>query len=120
MNLDEKTCTCRHGEITSMLCSHAISAIWDKIKHGTKNVHPCYWLVTWAEVNKHKIKPINGRPKKKRKRAYDEPATQGHKLSKKWTTVTCGKCINKGHNSRTCKGQGGPNDKRTGDTGGKK
>nr|KAJ0204371.1 hypothetical protein LSAT_V11C500237160 [Lactuca sativa] len=61
MNLDEKTCTCRHWEIMGMLCSHAISAIWDKIKHGAKNVHPCYWLVTWAEVYKHKIEPINGR-----------------------------------------------------------
>lgn len=68
VNLDEKTCTCRHWEITGMLCSHAISAIWDKIKHGAKNVpelehwvHPCYWLVTWAEVYKHKIEPINGR-----------------------------------------------------------
>ena len=68
VNLDEKTCTCRHWEITGMLCSHAISAIWDKIKHGAENVpelehwvHPCYWLVTWAEVYKHKIEPINGR-----------------------------------------------------------
>ncbi|XP_023757288.1 uncharacterized protein LOC111905781 [Lactuca sativa] len=148
VNLDEKTCTCRHWEITGMLCSHSISAIWDKIKHGAKNVpelehwvHPCYWLVTWAEVYKHKIEPINGRlmwpksqcltkllppkhvvqvgrPKKKRKRVYDEPSTQGHKLSKRWTTVTCRKCNNKGHNSRTCKGQGGPNDKRTEETGG--
>nr|KAJ0201965.1 hypothetical protein LSAT_V11C600308790 [Lactuca sativa] len=131
-----------------MLCSHAISAIWDKIKHGAKNVpelehwvHPCYWLVKWAEVYKHKIKPINsrlmwsksqcptkllppkhvvqvGRPKKKTKRAYDEPATQGHKLSKRWTIVTCRKCNNKGHNSRTYKGQGGPNEKRTEETGG--
>nr|KAJ0226975.1 hypothetical protein LSAT_V11C100047080 [Lactuca sativa] len=38
VNLDEKTCTCRHWEITGMLCSHAISVIWDKIKHGAKNV----------------------------------------------------------------------------------
>ncbi|XP_023729898.2 uncharacterized protein LOC111877612 [Lactuca sativa] len=144
----QSTDTCRHWEITCILCSHAISAIWDKIQHGAKNVpelehwvHPCYWLITWAEVYKHKIEPINGRlmwpksqcptkllppkhvvhvgrPKKKRKRAYDEPATQGHKLSKRWTTVTCRKCNNKGHNSRTCKGQGGPNDKRTKETGG--
>nr|KAJ0194847.1 hypothetical protein LSAT_V11C700371460 [Lactuca sativa] len=140
VNLDEKTCTCRHWEITGMLCSHAISALWDKIKHGTKNVPE---LEHWAEMYKHKIEPINGRlmwpkspcptklltpkhvvqvgrPKKKRKKAYDEPATQGRKLSKKWTNVTCGKCNNKGHNSRTCKGQGGPNNKRTGDTGGKR
>nr|KAJ0188156.1 hypothetical protein LSAT_V11C900465630 [Lactuca sativa] len=148
VNLDEKTCRCRHWEITSMLCSHAISAIGDTIKHGAKNVpkldqwvHSCYWLVTWAVVYKHKIKPINGRliwPKSPcptkllpPKRVVqnnnlilctfvDKPATQGHKLSKKWTNITCGKCKNKGHNSQTCKGQGGPNNKRTVGIGGKK
>ncbi|XP_023731200.2 uncharacterized protein LOC111878947 [Lactuca sativa] len=51
----------RQWEITGMLCSHVISAIWDKIKHGAKNVPE---LEHWV-----------GRPKKKRKRAYDEPAT---------------------------------------------
>lgn len=29
------------------------------------------------------------------------------KLTRKFVTVTCAKCKNKGHNSRTCKGQGG-------------
>ena len=28
--LDEKTCTCRHWKITGILCSHAISEIWEK------------------------------------------------------------------------------------------
>lgn len=48
-----------------------------------------------------------GRPKKKRKRAVDEPVSQGKKLSRKFLTVKCSKCGNKGHNSRSCKGQGG-------------
>ncbi|KAL4579644.1 hypothetical protein LXL04_015799 [Taraxacum kok-saghyz] len=48
-----------------------------------------------------------GRPKKKRKRAVDEAPSQGKNLSRKFLTVTCTKCKNKCHNSRTCKGQGG-------------
>ncbi|KAL4574022.1 hypothetical protein LXL04_020844 [Taraxacum kok-saghyz] len=45
---------------------------------------------------------------KKRRMAADEPKNQTRKLSRKFLTVTSGKCHNKGHNSRTCKGQGGP------------
>nr|KAJ0210798.1 hypothetical protein LSAT_V11C400158520 [Lactuca sativa] len=48
-----------------------------------------------------------GRPKKKRRRGVDEPNSQTTKLSRKFLAVTCSKCHNKGHNSRTFKGQGG-------------
>ncbi|KAI3791039.1 hypothetical protein L2E82_04585 [Cichorium intybus] len=56
-------------------------------------------------ISKHHKKV--GRPKKKRKLAVDELSTQTSKLTRKYLTVTCAKCHNKGHNSRTCKGQGG-------------
>nr|KAJ0222672.1 hypothetical protein LSAT_V11C200098170 [Lactuca sativa] len=48
-----------------------------------------------------------GRPKKKRRRGVDEPYKQASKLTRKYLSVTCSKCHNKGHNSITCKGQGG-------------
>lgn len=74
-----------------------------------------------------------GRPKKKRKQGEDERLSQSQRgsrrqrvsqpvsqeegsrvgvdgverISRKFVTVTCAKCKNKGHNSRTCKGQGG-------------
>ena len=51
---------------------------------------------------------------------YHEPAIQGNKLSKKWSSITYGKCNNKGYNSRTCKGKGDINQKRTRDTRGNK
>ncbi|KAI3791870.1 hypothetical protein L2E82_05734 [Cichorium intybus] len=60
---------------------------------------------------------VVGRPKKKRKQSEDERKftqsqkgsqnqSQSQKLTRKFVTVTCGKCKHKGHNSRTCKGQG--------------
>nr|KAJ0217201.1 hypothetical protein LSAT_V11C300120200 [Lactuca sativa] len=85
------------------------------------------------------IPPIHhkqpGRPTKKRKKSEDEKLSQSQrgsqsqsgthgvsqeegckvgpdgvqKLTKKYVSVTCAKCKNKGHNSRTCKGQGGGN-----------
>ncbi|CAI9277443.1 unnamed protein product [Lactuca saligna] len=78
-----------------------------------------------------------GRPKKKRKQSEGERlskkqrASQGdganaiqeggsqkptndgvQKLSRKHISVTCSKCKNKGHNYRTCKGQGGNQSKK--------
>ncbi|XP_023769203.1 uncharacterized protein LOC111917790 [Lactuca sativa] len=62
----------------------------------------------------HHIQP--GRPKTKRKRsAYEKYDSQMHKhggsepekLTRKFVSVKCGKCNNRGHNSRTCKGEGG-------------
>nr|KAJ0203611.1 hypothetical protein LSAT_V11C500260030 [Lactuca sativa] len=105
VNLKERTCSCRHG----------VCAIWKHIQTGEKAqqpeywVHPCYKLETWRAMYSNKIDPINGRnmPKKKRRRAIDEPINQSTNLSRKFLIVTCSKCHNKGYNSRTCKGQGG-------------
>lgn len=91
---------------------------------------PCYRLETWKEVYSHTVGPINGRtlwprsncpmkirepyyhkpigrPRKKRKKdalEKDEEMVSGGKLSRKGKSVTCGKCGNKGHNKKTCKG----------------
>nr|KAJ0194401.1 hypothetical protein LSAT_V11C800437320 [Lactuca sativa] len=138
VNLKERSCTCRKWDITGIPCQHAIAAMYDKMQNGSECGDPeawvskCYWLSTWNAMYQHTIDPINGRsmwprsdcpttllppkhhkqvgrPKKKRKRAVDEP-TQSTKLSRKHLTVTCSKCHNKGHNARTCKGQGGPSE----------
>nr|GEV47621.1 hypothetical protein [Tanacetum cinerariifolium] len=96
-------------------------------------VHPSYWLATWEEMYSFKINPCNGpdlwppsdspitytppeyhkpagRPSKKRKKSAAElfdGLVKNDKLSRFCQTVTCCKCGKKGHNSRTCKGQGG-------------
>ncbi|GKA76754.1 transposase, MuDR [Tanacetum coccineum] len=97
-------------------------------------VHESYWLTTWEEMYRFKINPCNGpdlwppsdspitltppdyhtpigRPPKKRKKSdaelYDNMVKDG-KLSRVDKTVTCNKCGQKGHNSRSCKGQRGP------------
>nr|KAJ0217331.1 hypothetical protein LSAT_V11C300107430 [Lactuca sativa] len=98
-------------------CKNIVYAIWNKIENGESApdvedwVHPCYTLSTWRAMYLNEIDPVNGhlvvRPKRKRKRGVDEPNSQPIKLSKKFLTVTCLKCHNKGHNSRTCKWQGG-------------
>ena len=98
-------------------------------------VNKVYYLETWKEAYSHHMDPIKGRamwpksqcpfkltppphhtqpgrPKKKRKRSVDERSqsqiqSQTQRLSRKHVSKRCGKCNNRGHNSRTCKGQGG-------------
>ncbi|GJV06865.1 retrotransposon protein, putative, ty1-copia subclass [Tanacetum coccineum] len=96
-------------------------------------VHPSYWLATWEEMYRFKINPCNGpdlwppsdspitytppeyhkpagRPSKKRKKSAAElfdGLVKNGKLSRFGQTITCCKCGQKGHNSRTCKGQRG-------------
>nr|KAJ0213420.1 hypothetical protein LSAT_V11C400211110 [Lactuca sativa] len=133
VNLNEQSCSSRFWEIIGFPCRHVVCAIWDKIENGENAphvdewVHPCYRLSTWKAMYFKKIDPLNGRsmwpksdypftlnppkhktqvgrPKKKRRRDVDEPNNQAGKLPMKYLAVTCSKCHNKGHNSRTCKG----------------
>ncbi|KAJ9550389.1 hypothetical protein OSB04_014434 [Centaurea solstitialis] len=136
VNVQNKTCSCRHWELTGMPCKHVVATTWYMAMNGEGAglpeswAHECYWLSTWKKVYDFKLSPINGpklwpendspttltppkhhiqvgRPKKKRLRTTDDASqsvVKGSKISKAGTSVTCAKCHNKGHNSRTCKG----------------
>ena len=63
----------------------------------------------WTDVDHvHMCPPVMrraiGRPKKMRIKTGDEPKNP-HVLSRSFSTVTCNKCGQTGHNSRTCKGK---------------
>nr|KAJ0211729.1 hypothetical protein LSAT_V11C400224450 [Lactuca sativa] len=124
VNLKEGTCSCRYREITGIVCRHVVCAIWEHIQNGEKAQQPEYWVQHGGKypINGRSMWPKSrcpttlkppthhtqvGRPKKKRRRAIDEPTNQSKNLSRKFLTFTCSKCHNKGHNSRTCKGKGG-------------
>nr|KAJ0184952.1 hypothetical protein LSAT_V11C900481720 [Lactuca sativa] len=126
-----------YWEITGIVCRHGVCAIREHIQNGEKAqqpeywVHPFYNLGTWRAMYSNKIDPINGksmwpksrclttlippthhtrvigRAKKRRRRVIHKCTNQLTNLSRKFITITCSKCHNKGHNSRTCKGQGG-------------
>ncbi|KAL4556121.1 hypothetical protein LXL04_038764 [Taraxacum kok-saghyz] len=75
---------------TGMPCKHAVAAIWDRIANSEDSTP---------------VEELEG-PIKKRKRGVDEARGQTSNLSRRYVSVMCAKCGNKGHNSRTCKGQG--------------
>lgn len=133
MDMEKKDCSCRKWELTGIPCKHAVATVWHMaltsgvIIQPEDLAHESYRLDTWKEVYSFKVEPINGRvmwpksdcpttltapphhtqvgrPKKKRKKTIEE-MSQGTKLTRGGKTVTCLKCHNKGHNSRTCKGQ---------------
>jgi hypothetical protein len=120
---------CKHG--VAVIWDMALNGI--DVGIPETHVSQVYWLDTWKKVYNKTIEPINGRdmwpnsacptkllppkhhkqvgrPKKKRQKTAEEmtqPAGEGGKMVRYGGTVTCGKCGNKGHNQRSCKGQGG-------------
>ncbi|XP_022032469.1 uncharacterized protein LOC110933562 [Helianthus annuus] len=102
-----------------------------------KELVEVYWLSTWKKVYENVINPIPGpenwipsqcpttllppkhhkqvgRPQKKRKKSVGEVEVEAYfdsegKMTRKGNTTKCSKCGNLGHNSRTCKEQGGEN-----------
>ncbi|KAL5133970.1 hypothetical protein HKD37_03G007225 [Glycine soja] len=130
VNLAEWTCTCRVWQLTGMLCRHAIATITHK---GGKPEDMCHEWLSIEAYNKtyqHFIEPVQGpqywaqtqyahpvpphkrvqrgRPKKNRRRFVDEDNVIGHRLKRKLTDFTCGRCDQANHNIRSCKNIGVP------------
>ncbi|GKB58862.1 mutator type transposase [Tanacetum coccineum] len=117
----KKVCSCRKWELTGIPCSHAIAANYNMSLNGVQVgipeewVDKCYWVMwkksqipTTLTPPKHNT-PV-GRPRKNRRKSKEEKAemVKDGKLSRAYKTVTCMKCGNLGHNSRSCKGQKDP------------
>ncbi|KAK1431752.1 hypothetical protein QVD17_08367 [Tagetes erecta] len=104
VDLNKKICACRRWEITGMSYRHAVAALWFMGSNGQKE-HAQVPITLTPPKHHNQV----GRPKKARKRSSIEieEMTKGGRLSKKNTKGGCSKCGNKGHNKRTCKGQGG-------------
>ena len=118
-----------------MPCKHAVAAIWDMASNGIETeipesyCNPCHWLITWKEMYRFKINPVEGphswpksdsqtiivppvyhkqigRPRKKRRKSAAELADameKSGKLTRVGKSVTCTLCKQVGHNKRTCK-----------------
>ncbi|KAL7240564.1 hypothetical protein ACSBR2_006259 [Camellia fascicularis] len=120
-----KTCGCRDWDLTNIPCKHAISYIYligEKPKAYVHNyfsketylriysfmINPMPGEHDWIETGYDAIAPpyyrkLAGRPRKERKKAADEPKNV-HRVSRKYKTMQCAKCIGFGHNRRSCKG----------------
>ncbi|GKD75180.1 mutator type transposase, partial [Tanacetum coccineum] len=114
-NMTQRTCLCKKWDLTRIPCKHAVACIWDMASNGQVPgipeswVSECYWLSTWQEMYRFKVNPCR-LPKKRKKSAaelFDGMVKKG-KLSRAGKSVTCTKCGQVGHNSRSCKGQRGP------------
>ncbi|GJZ51393.1 ribonuclease H-like domain-containing protein [Tanacetum coccineum] len=101
----------------SIPCAHAIVTNYNMALNGIQvalpeeSVDKCYWLATWKHAYSYTLGCLNvGRPKKNRRKTKEEKAqmVKDGKLSRAYKTVTCNKCGNLGHNSRSCKGQKDP------------
>ncbi|CAL5408086.1 unnamed protein product [Camellia sinensis] len=121
VDLKKETCSCTRWELTGIPCAHAISVIWTSMEY----VHYCYKKDSFLKAYTHMICPMNGakmwkqsgkkpmfsleylkqpgRPRKARRREPDEgpKGQKPTKLRRFKKNLSCRKCGQKGHNTRT-------------------
>ena len=124
VNLADMSCSCRHWDLTGLLCKHAISAIHANRQTPEQFVHKYFLKETYLAVYTHIINPVPskeewekieyldivpniprkpaGRPKKKQIRSTEEPANP-YRVSRAGGVVVCGNYGQQGHNVRGCK-----------------
>ena len=132
VDLAEHTCSCRLWDLSGIPCKHAISCIYlnkqrpeDYVsRYYSKEVyllaynsmiHPVPGEHDWVQTGMDAIAPPfyrkqTGRPKKLRRKGADEPINP-YKVSRRNKGVTCAKCLQLGHNQRSCKGPVHPKSK---------
>ncbi|GKA23420.1 mutator type transposase [Tanacetum coccineum] len=99
----------RKWELTGIPCAHAIATNYNMALNGIQVsipeewVHKCYWLATWKHAYSYTLGCLNEKTKEEKAQMVKDG-----KLSRAYKTVTCNKCGNLGHNSRSCKGQKDP------------
>ncbi|KAL7243883.1 hypothetical protein ACSBR1_016155 [Camellia fascicularis] len=125
VDLRARTCGCRDWDLTGIPCKHAISCIYLTREKPEAYVHNYFSKETylrtysfminlvpgehdWIETGYDAIAPLYcrkpvERPRKERKKAADE-AKNVHRVSRKYKTVQCAKCMGFGHNRRSCRG----------------
>ncbi|XP_058181211.1 uncharacterized protein LOC131299645 [Rhododendron vialii] len=134
VDLKDKTCGCRQWDLTGIPCKHACAAIGLNKQKVEDYVHHCYSRDTYLGVYHHMIQPIpgkhdwvksnqeeirppfmrrpSGKPKKARRKAAEEVEDTGTgTLSRAERYMSCSKCLQKGHNLRSCKNPIHPNSK---------
>ncbi|GKA12272.1 mutator type transposase [Tanacetum coccineum] len=100
VNVVNKVCSFRMWELTGIPCAHAIAANYNMALNGIQVGIPEEWV--------HKY--YCWKAKKNRRKTKEEKAqmVKDGKMSRAYKTVTCLKCGNLGHNSRSCKGRKDP------------
>ncbi|KAL8458780.1 hypothetical protein ACS0TY_036330 [Phlomoides rotata] len=130
VNLNLSTCSCRLWELTGLPCIHVCSAITYMKRDVADYVDDCYTVPVYIAAYQHALQPLNGRkmwpeaigtpiqpppfwpmpgrPKKKRKRDPEEEQQSSTKLKRFGLQMTCKKCLQIGHNKRSCNNEAVP------------
>ncbi|GMP48607.1 hypothetical protein CsSME_00015903 [Camellia sinensis var. sinensis] len=127
VDLASVTCICMRWDLSGIPYSHAISAIHENHQQPKAHVHNYYNKTSYLQVYYHMIHPVHGmhdfiatgisplkaplamklagRPRKLRKKVIVILMNQEThtKQQRKSLNVTCPKCLQTGHNRRSCK-----------------
>lgn len=62
VNLEEKTCSCRHWPISGLPCSHAIACIYYHTNNLYDYIAKCYHAEEFRKNYEHCVEPVEGMP----------------------------------------------------------
>lgn len=128
VDIDDRSCTCRMWQLSGLPCAHAMAAILYVNKIPETYVPDCFRKTMFLEAYNHYLKPLNGmkmwpktdhisplpplprrmpgRPKVKRRRdAVERLLSSTGQIGRQGRKMTCKKCNEAGHNSRSCKNE---------------
>ncbi|XP_028057449.1 uncharacterized protein LOC114261379 [Camellia sinensis] len=91
VDLEEKKCSCRMWDLAGIPCKHAVEIGFPIVAPPLYRKQP-------------------GRPPKMRKKGIDEPRNPV-RVSRQNRFMVCARCLQKGHNQRSCKGPVHPKSK---------
>lgn len=127
VDLDAHTCSCRAWDLSGIPCLHVCAAVSRFHGNPEDYVHDFYKKDAYLRTYRDMIHPLPsqdlwpksgllplkpplyhkqpGRPKKSRKKAYDEPKKKSNlnKLQRYHTVIKCSNCGQEGHNRTKCK-----------------
>lgn len=126
VNTQERHCDCRIWDLTGIPCTHAAAVLLDRrqnledycdtglskswfLKTYSGIINPIPDVIFWPEFKEGEVPEVlppelrrrSGRPKKSRKREDGEAPAVAQKRS---CTLRCSRCMEFGHNQRTCAG----------------
>ncbi|XP_010521299.1 PREDICTED: uncharacterized protein LOC104800229 [Tarenaya hassleriana] len=126
VNLSGNSCACRKWDLTGIPCQHALSIINERQENISRFISTYHSKANWVATYAGNILPVNGeplwkktlkfpigvpedkrmpgRPKKfnRKKDPHESPRKSGQ-MTRHGRKITCKRCQQVGHNSKTCK-----------------
>ncbi|XP_031374160.1 uncharacterized protein LOC116188837 [Punica granatum] len=114
VDLKMSTCSCREWDLCGIPCKHAVACMHSVGIDAEKHVNPCHSRETWDRIYAPYIAPLRGKDQWMKSSAKPVEAPRfakgndvpqnPYKFKRKYKEIQCGRCGEREHNVKRCKG----------------